>query len=87
MTDIHRPTASAIIEGFEKNLHPLKIYINDVKQFLIPHLSHLKKRGRRLYFLLRYFGFMGVWLYVRLKGKKMVNHIHFLCDESQNRSY
>jgi geranylgeranyl reductase family protein len=79
--------ANAILEGFEKNLHPLKIYISDVKQFLIPHLSHLNKRGLQLYFLLRYFGFMGVWLYVRLKGKKMVNHIHFLCDESQNRSY
>lgn len=78
--------ADAILQGFQKNLPPLEIYVRAVRQFIIPHLSHLNKRGRQLYFLLRTFGCVGAWLYVRWKGKKMVNRIHFLRDESNKEN-
>jgi hypothetical protein len=68
----------AILQGFQKNLSPLEIYFRALRQFLIPHLSRLNKRGHQLYFLLRTFGCVGAWLYIRWKGKKMVYRIHFL---------
>lgn len=75
--------ANAILEGFQKNLPPLKIYVRAVKQFITPQLSYLKKRGRQLYVLLHHFRFVGVWLYVRWKSTKMTNRIHFLRGKSR----
>jgi geranylgeranyl reductase family protein len=74
--------AVSILQGLQKNLPPLAIYFRSLRQFL-PNLSHLSKRGRQLYFLLRTFGYLGACLYIRWKGKKLVTHIHFLRGESE----